>query len=102
MSLEQVADRVIETDVLIDGGGITVCAAAAKAAENGLHVTLVEKAKTDRSSTSGQGIDHYGRAFPRGMTQQEFLDVTVKMGPMACYRGKSVMEGFAYLSTTGR
>jgi len=35
MSLEQVADKVIETDVLVIGGAIAGCAAAAKAAENG-------------------------------------------------------------------
>ena len=32
MKLEEIADRVIETDVLIMGGGIGGCCAAAKAA----------------------------------------------------------------------
>jgi len=87
MALEQIADIVIETDVLVIGGGIAGCAAAAKAAEHGLNVTLTEKSKTDRSGTSGQGIDHYGGAFPRGMTPQEFIEITKKMGPMAYYGG---------------
>ncbi|MBW1768541.1 MAG: FAD-dependent oxidoreductase [Deltaproteobacteria bacterium] len=57
MSLEKIADNFIDTDVLIIGGGIAGCPAAAKAAENGLKVTLVEKAKTDRSGSAAQGID---------------------------------------------
>ena len=73
MALEHIDDKVLETDVLVIGGGIAGCAAAAKAAEHGLNVTLTEKSKTDRSGTSGQGIDHYGGALPRGMTPQEFL-----------------------------
>jgi len=73
MALEQIADRVVETDVLVMGGGIAGCPAAAKAAEHGLHVTLVEKAKTDRSGSAGQGIDHYG-IFPReGLTPLELV-----------------------------
>ena len=64
MALERIADKVVETDVLVVGGGIAGCPLAAKAAEHGLNVTLVEKAKTDRSGSAGQGIDHYG-IFPR-------------------------------------
>ena len=63
MSLEQIADKVIETDVLIIGGGIAGCPTAAKAADHGLKVTLIEKAKPERSGSAGQGIDHYG-VFP--------------------------------------
>ena len=60
MALEQITGKVVETDVLVVGGGIGGCPCAAKAAEHGLNVTLVEKAKTDRSGSAGQGIDHYG------------------------------------------
>ena len=87
MALERIADRIVETDVLVDGGGIAGCAAAAKAAEYGLHVTLAEKAKTDRSGTSGQGIDHYGGAFPHGMTPKEFTEITEKFGSSVFYGG---------------
>jgi len=87
MALERIADRIVETDVLIDGGGIAGCAAAAKAAEHGLHVTLAEKAKTDRSGTSGQGIDHYGGAFPRGMTPKEFSQFVDENGASVFYGG---------------
>ncbi len=73
MSIEQVADKVIETDVLVIGGGIAGCPTAAKAADHGLKVTLIEKAKPERSGSAGQGIDHYG-VFPRdGVTKQELL-----------------------------
>ena len=65
LALEKIADKVIETDVLVMGGGIGGCCAAAKAREHGLDVTLVEKAKPERSGSSGQGIDHYG-PFPSG------------------------------------
>jgi len=75
MAIEQIADKVIETDVLVVGGGIAGCSAAAKAVEHGLNVTLAEKAKTDRSGSAGQGIDHYNGAYPRGMTPKEFADI---------------------------
>jgi len=67
------ADKVLDTDVLVVGGGIAGCCTAAKAAERGLKVILSEKAKTDRSGSSGQGIDHYG-IFPReGVTPLELV-----------------------------
>jgi len=73
MALEQLADKVVETDVLVVGGGIAGCPAAYKAAEKGLKVTLAEKSKTDRSGSAGQGIDHHSGTFPRGMTPADFL-----------------------------
>jgi len=73
MALEQIADKVVETDVLVVGGGIAGCPAAYKAAEKGLKVTLAEKSKTDRSGSAGQGIDHHSGTFPRGMTPADFL-----------------------------
>ena len=59
MALDKIADKFIDTDVLVVGGGIAGCPAAVKAAESGLNVTLIEKAKTDRSGHSGVGLDHY-------------------------------------------
>lgn len=58
MSLEKIADRVIETDVMIVGGGMAGCCAAAKAREHGLDVTIVEKAHTSRSGSAAAGLDH--------------------------------------------
>ncbi len=73
MVLEQIADKVFDTDVLIIGGGIAGCTSAAKASEQGLKVLLAEKAKTDRSGSAGQGIDHYG-IFPReGVTPLDLV-----------------------------
>lgn len=59
MTFKPVANKVLETDVLVMGGGIAGCCAAARAAGHGLNVTLAEKSKTDRSGNAGQGIDHY-------------------------------------------
>ena len=80
MALEQIADKVVDTDVLVIGGGIAGCPAAAKAADHGLRVTLVEKSNTARSGSAAEGIDHYGGFFPRGMTTQKFLEVAEEMG----------------------
>ena len=80
MALEKIVDKVVETDVLVVGGGIGGCPAAAKAAEHGLNITLVEKAKTDRSGSAGVGIDHFGGAFPRGMTPQGFVEIWENLG----------------------
>ena len=82
MKLEEIADRVIETDVLIMGGGIGGCCAAAKAAEHGLKVVLAEKANPERSGSAAMGIDHYG-GFPKGTSvlnmvnkAQKFISMT--------------------------
>jgi len=74
MNTEITADKIIETDVLVVGGGIAGCCAAAKAKEHGLDVTILEKSATVRSGSSGQGIDHFGSMFPRdGVTTRELL-----------------------------
>jgi succinate dehydrogenase/fumarate reductase flavoprotein subunit len=78
MALNRIADKVVETDVLVMGGGVGGCPAAAKAAEKGLSVTLVEKAKTDRSGHAGAGIDTVMN-FPReGVTLQEYVKLEQK------------------------
>ncbi len=87
MALEQIADKVVETDLLVVGGGIGGCCAAAKAAEHGLKVTLVEKSKTDRSGSASQGIDHYGGAFQRGITPKEWEEIFDKIGLERFSRG---------------
>ena len=70
--MAKTTEKIIETDVLVVGGGIAGCPAAYKAAEKGLKVTLVEKSKTERSGSAGQGIDHHSGTFPRGMTPADF------------------------------
>ncbi len=51
---------VVETDLLILGGGMAACGAAAEAAhwakQNGLKVTLVDKAAVDRSGAVAMGL----------------------------------------------
>ena len=58
MALEKIADKVIDTDVLIIGGGMAGCTAAALAKEQGLDVTLVEKSHTYRGGSAAAGLDH--------------------------------------------
>jgi len=73
MALDKIADKVLDTDVLVVGGGIAGCAAAVKAREQGLSVIMIEKAATERSGNSGQGIDHFGVLFPRDGLNTEQL-----------------------------
>jgi len=58
MSLAKIAEKVTETDILIVGGGMGGCCLAAKAAEHGLDVTIVEKANSQRSGSAAAGLDH--------------------------------------------
>jgi len=74
MALSTIADKIVETDVLVMGGGIGGCPAAAKAADKGLRVTLIEKAKTDRSGCAGAGIDHYGPVPSASMSALDLLE----------------------------
>ena len=96
MALNKIVDKVVETDVLVIGGGIAGCPAAAKAAEHGLKVTLVEKSKTDRSGCAGQGIDHYGGALPRDMTPEELRELASEPGRMAFGGGRFMNPNIAY------
>jgi succinate dehydrogenase/fumarate reductase flavoprotein subunit len=52
-------EQVIETDVLVLGGGIAGCWAAIGAARKGVRVALVEKSATVRSGAGGPGCDHW-------------------------------------------
>ncbi|MBW1763458.1 MAG: FAD-binding protein [Deltaproteobacteria bacterium] len=81
MALEDIADRVFETDMLVVGGGLAGCPAAIKAAESGLNVILAEKAKTDRSGSAGAGIDHFMGPFPEDMTPADWLKTIKELTP---------------------
>ena len=87
MSLGKIADKVVETDVLVVGGGIAGCPAAVKAAEHGLRVTLLEKSKVERSGSAGQGIDHYSEPIPRGMTPEDWLRIIERYGREIAFFG---------------
>ena len=53
-----VAEKVVETDILVLGGGIAGCFAAIKAKEQGLDVTLVDKSYVGKSgSTYAAGMN---------------------------------------------
>ena len=55
-------EQVIETDVLVIGGGIAGCWAAISAARQGVKVALVEKGDVQRSGSGGPGCDHWCNA----------------------------------------
>ena len=73
MALSKIADKVIQTDVLVMGGGIAGCCAASRARDHGLDVIIAEKAHTARSGSAGQGIDHFGPIPPEGMTPLDMV-----------------------------
>ncbi|MBI2866161.1 MAG: FAD-binding protein [Chloroflexi bacterium] len=52
-------DRVIETDVLVLGGGLAGCIAAIRAREQGAKVLVVDKAAIRRSGEAGRGNYFY-------------------------------------------
>ena len=52
MANQNAQDKVIETDVLVIGGGFAACFAAVKAREQGVDVTLVSKGNIGRSGMS--------------------------------------------------
>lgn len=78
MAIDKIADKVIETDVLVLGGGIGGLCAAAKARDRGLDVTLIEKAKCERSGCAAQGIDHFGPVASETLTPLEVVRATQK------------------------
>ena len=96
MALEQIADKVIETDVLVMGGGVGGCPTAAKIAELGLRVTVAEKAKSERSGHSGQGMDHV-MDFPReGVTISDYVRYWQGRHNLLCGEGRWVNANIGY------
>lgn len=73
MSLQNIADKIVETDVLVVGGGLAGCLAAAKMADKGLKTLIAEKANVERSGGTAHGIDHYPANLKQPMTPEEFM-----------------------------
>ena len=72
--------HVLETDVLVVGGGIGGLCAAISAAQGGARVTVLEKANSRRSGSGATGNDHFTCYYPRahgndiGVILKELLD----------------------------
>jgi succinate dehydrogenase/fumarate reductase flavoprotein subunit len=80
MGFDRPVDKVVETDLLVIGGGMGGCPVSAKAREHGLTVTMMEKAKPERSGSGSVGLDHHGGPFPReGLTVLDLVERDVKM-----------------------
>ena len=73
MELAEIADSVIETDVLIVGGGVAGCIAAVKASEHGADVTMVDKAAIRRSGGAASGMDHIATIPNAGITIKDIV-----------------------------
>ncbi len=55
-------EEIVESDVLVLGGGLSGCFGAIAAARKGLSVVVVEKGATKRSGAAGTGFDHWESA----------------------------------------
>jgi len=55
-------EQIVDTDVLVIGGGIAGCWSAISAARLGVRVALVEKGDVKRSGSGGPGCDHWCNA----------------------------------------
>lgn len=53
-------ENLIETEVLVIGGGIAGCHAAINATKKGAKVAVIDKAPIIRSGSGGAGVDHWG------------------------------------------
>ena len=75
MALNKIAEKIYDTDLLVIGGGTGGCPLAAKAAEKGLRVLLVDKSNTVRSGNVGHGTDSYGIMALGKMTTLQALRI---------------------------
>lgn len=51
--------EIVESDVVVLGGGLAGCFAAIAAAERGQKVVLVEKGRDEAPRSAGTGFDHW-------------------------------------------
>jgi len=74
-SLENVATEIIETDLLIIGGGNAGCFSAveAKKLDPDLKVTIMEKANISRSGACSAGMDAINTYIPEGKTPEDLV-----------------------------
>ncbi len=74
-SLEEIPTEVIETDLLIVGGGNAGCFAAieAKKLNPHLRVTIMEKAHISRSGATAAGMDAINTYIPEGKTPEDLV-----------------------------
>lgn len=72
-SLEHIVNHIMETDVLIIGGGVAGCVAAVKAVEQGANVTLMDKAAIRRSGGAASGMDHIATIPNAGITIKDIV-----------------------------
>lgn len=78
-------NEYISTDVLIIGGGLAGCFAAIKAAEQGVNITIVEKAGIERSGNAGTGLHRIPLIHPDyNWTYEEFARLNVKNASGLC------------------
>jgi succinate dehydrogenase/fumarate reductase flavoprotein subunit len=98
VALDKIVNQVIETDVMVMGGGVAGCYCAAKAAAKGLRVVLVEKGKTDRSGCAAMGEDHYGAVPPTegGTDTVEFVKLWEERQRDICGDGRFVDLNIPY------
>ena len=73
--------QIIDTDVLVLGGGAAGCFAALGAASRGARVVVMEKAATEASGAMGSGCDHWEMAATNPcsrVTPEELADAMVR------------------------
>lgn len=68
--------EIVESDVLVLGGGLAGCYAAIAAARKGKQVVLVEKGSTVRSGSAGSGFDHWESACTNPCSEVTPEDIT--------------------------
>ena len=61
--------EIVESDVLVLGGGLSGCFAAIAAARRGKKVVLVEKGAVERCGAAGTGFDHWESACTNPCSQ---------------------------------
>ncbi|MDI6915041.1 MAG: FAD-binding protein [Desulfitobacteriaceae bacterium] len=74
-NLHKIEEVVLETDILIIGGGNAGCFTAieAKKINSDLKVTIMEKAHIDRSGCLAGGMDAINTYIPEGKTPEDLV-----------------------------
>ena len=86
--------EILDSDVLIEGGGVAGLMCAISAAQAGARVIVLEKAHAKRSGSGAGGNDHFNAFIPEVHTDREKVRSSFQSGQMGKDQDRDMVDVF--------